>query len=293
MIDDALQLHLQTKATTVCRAWSVTRRDGLALGFTDHDRDLTFEGLVFSASSGLAASAVEQMTGLAVDNAEAVGLLSDAKIRESDNLSGFYDGAEVKSWLVNWADTTVRRLTFRGKLGEIERRDGGFRAELRSQTDALNQSRGRAYTRSCGAVLGDAMCGVDLDDPAYAGTFEVLSIAGETRLHLASPTKFAEGWFQFGTIEAAGATISGFRGIVKRDAVTGSGRMVELWEPADGVSVGDTVLLRAGCDKRFATCRNKFSNSLNFRGFPDIPGEDWLMSYPVRAAANTGGSRRL
>ena len=51
---------------------------------------------------------------------------------------------------------------------------------------------------------------------------------------------------------------------------------------------GDMLRFTAGCDKRAETCRMKFANMPNFRGFPHIPGEDWLTAYP-RAGRNTGG----
>ena len=57
-----------------------------------------------------------------------------------------------------------------------------------------------------------------------------------------------------------------------------------------GLVAGDLLRLEAGCDKRAETCREKFGNFLNFRGFPHIPGEDWLASYPVRSHRNDGGS---
>ena len=54
-----------------------------------------------------------------------------------------------------------------------------------------------------------------------------------------------------------------------------------------------TAMPGAACDRRFATCRDTFANQLNFQGFPDIPGDDFL---PVHAAtaggAADGGSRR-
>ncbi|MFT6426340.1 MAG: hypothetical protein ACJAYH_002126 [Celeribacter sp.] len=34
----------------------------------------------------------------------------------------------------------------------------------------------------------------------------------------------------------------------------------------------------------------KFDNFLNFQGFPHIPGEDWLTSYPQSSDLNEGGS---
>jgi uncharacterized phage protein (TIGR02218 family) len=58
------------------------------------------------------------------------------------------------------------------------------------------------------------------------------------------------------------------------------------------LAVGDRVRLTAGCDKRMETCRLKFNNFLNFQGFPDLPGEDWVMAVPKKGNANTGGSRR-
>jgi uncharacterized phage protein (TIGR02218 family) len=35
-----------------------------------------------------------------------------------------------------------------------------------------------------------------------------------------------------------------------------------------------------GCDKRLETCRDRFANTLNFRGEPHLPGNDLLTRYP-------------
>ena len=86
---------------------------------------------------------------------------------------------------------------------------------------------------------------------------------------------------------------AGLWGMIKDDRFAGADRVVELWEPLRGIiEAGTSVRLTAGCDKRFQTCSGKFANLLNFQGFPDLPGEDWMVSYPKRAGANTGGSRR-
>ncbi|MFV2035819.1 MAG: DUF2163 domain-containing protein, partial [Halocynthiibacter sp.] len=83
-LSQAFQAHLQTGHTTLARCWAVTRQDGVVLGFTDHDRDLKFEGVAFSASSGMSARTLAQTSGLAVDNSEAMGALSSAAITEED-----------------------------------------------------------------------------------------------------------------------------------------------------------------------------------------------------------------
>ena len=80
--------HLAGAASTVCRCWALTRRDGLVLGFTDHDVTLNFDGIAFVADSGMSARALEQTTGLAVDNSEALGILSHSAVTEADVPNG-------------------------------------------------------------------------------------------------------------------------------------------------------------------------------------------------------------
>lgn len=290
MIPAELQAHLDGGATTTCRAWTVTRRDGVVLGFTDHDCDLVIEGVAHRAGSGLTARALQQGTGLAVDNTEAVGALSDAAISEGDLAAGRYDAAEVRIWLVNWADVAQRAEVFRGSLGEVTRLGAEFRAELRALSEALNQPVGLAYTRGCSAVLGDGRCGFDTTQPGYFAECVVEEVDGERRVfRFADFGGFDDRWFEFGRVEVLDGAASGLAGLVKSDRVAGQGRAIELWHGlrAD-LRPGDRLRFTAGCDKQAGTCRMKFTNMPNFRGFPHIPGEDWLTAYP-RAGQNTGG----
>lgn len=76
---------------------------------------------------------------------------------------------------------------------------------------------------------------------------------------------------------------SGFNaGIVKEirgwDATSNT---VTLFLPlAFEVFSGTKVRVYPGCDKRIATCQSKFSNVINFRGEPYVPGQDELTNYP-------------
>lgn len=55
---------------------------------------------------------------------------------------------------------------------------------------------------------------------------------------------------------------------------------IELWLPQSEIPViGDFLMLQAGCDQRRETCRDKFNNVINFRGEPDLPGDDAIESY--------------
>jgi uncharacterized phage protein (TIGR02218 family) len=55
------------------------------------------------------------------------------------------------------------------------------------------------------------------------------------------------------------------------------------------IAIGDAFTVTAGCDKSFATCRARFANTDNFRGFPQIPGNDFLLASPVQGAPGNNG----
>ena len=285
--------HAASGLTTLCRCWAIRRSDGVEYGFTDHDLPLAFDGVMFKAETGLTAAALTQSTGLSVDNTEALGALSDAAITEADIEAGRFDGAEVRAWLVNWADVTVRWLQFRGTIGEMRRSGGAFHAELRGLTEALNRPLGRIYQKPCTAVLGDASCRFDPKSSGYFAEVSVERVQDRRILRWEGFADFAPQWFQRGRMDVLSGEGAGLWGTVKDDRILGKDRVVELWEPLRGVlEAGTSIRLSAGCDKRFETCKAKFSNVVNYQGFPDLPGEDWMVRYPKRADANSGGSRR-
>ena len=72
----ALQSALDSGTTTLCWCWKLTTRDGAVLGFTDHDRDLDFDGVTYRATTGFTASDMQSSLGLNVDNLEVAGALS-------------------------------------------------------------------------------------------------------------------------------------------------------------------------------------------------------------------------
>ena len=287
---DGLLAHLAEGLTTVARCWRLARRDGLVLGFTDHDCDLAFEGCVFRATTGLSASSLVQENGLSVDNAEAMGALSDAAITEEDIAAGRWDGAEVTAWLVNWQEPGQRALRFSGAIGEVRRGAGAFHAELRGLSERLNVPRGRVFHPDCSAVLGDRSCRVDLAAPGYSVEVPVERASEASVFRFAGLAGFSERWFERGRALVTGGAAEGLAGAIKLDRILEGKREITLWEPLGAeVLPGDTVLLEAGCDRRAETCRKKFDNLLNFRGFPHVPGADWLMAVPARTGGNDGG----
>ena len=64
-LSPSMQAKLDQRATTFCHCWRIARSDATVLGFTDHDRDLTFNGVTFRANTGLSASQLESSVGFA------------------------------------------------------------------------------------------------------------------------------------------------------------------------------------------------------------------------------------
>lgn len=290
-IPPALQAHLDSGATTIATCWRLTRADGTVFGFTDHDRALAFDDTTFAAMTGGTLSALESSAGLSVDNAEIEGAFSAAALTAADFDAGRYDGAMLQVWRVNWQDTEQRVLLKTGTLGEVRRRGQSYTAELRGLSARLDEETGRVYQHGCDAVLGDARCGVDLDAPAYKGGATVSTVPGASEISVTGLDAFADGWFSHGLVTFTSGQNDGLRVPVRRH-VAGTTHRLILWQPPRRPVVeGDTLTVTAGCNRRFATCRAKFSNGLNFRGMPHIPGNDFVTRYPVSGEPNTGGKR--
>ena len=203
---------------TLATLWLLTRRDGVVLGFTDHDRPLTLHGVVCAPQTGLTPGAAKAELGPGPGDAEVQGVLDAAALTEADIAAGLYDRAEIAAWRADWTAPDASGLElWRGRIAALERTGSGYVAHVAGPLAALGVVTGRTYQRACDAVLGDARCRVDLTLPANAG---------------------------------------------------------------------------ATCDKAWTTCRDRFANLLNFQGFPDIPGDDFLAVYASDSPANTGGSRR-
>ena len=282
-LGSGLAAHLATGATTLCWCWRLTRIDGVKLGFTDHDFDVVFDGTTFEAAAGFTASDIKDGVGLSVDNLEVTGALSSAHLSEADLGAGRYDDARVEIFRVNWQSPDQRVLMRSGSLGEVRRTAHSFSAEVRGLAHYLQQPKGRLYQMTCDADVGDAHCGVSLATAAFRGTGAIVTAASARRFTVSGLSSFAHDFFTRGLLTFTSGPASGLALEVKAHASIAGAVTVELWAEAEGPPIaGNTFTVTAGCDKRIATCKARFSNAINFRGFPSMPGNDFLTTVARR-----------
>ena len=214
-ISEGLKSHLSSGATTLCWLWKVTRRDGIVLGFTDHDKSLVVDGVTYEMSSSLIPSDTDNRLGFAADNGTVQGVFDSARITAVDIRAGLYENAVIDSYRVNWRLPEQLLHMSTGRLGTIRQSGDSFEAEWTGQSVLLERSTGRVFSKLCDATFGDSRCGLNASD------------------------------FTDGTI----------------------------------------------CPRSYEACQNQFDNTLNFRGFPFLLGDDALQAAPQIGALRDGSSR--
>ncbi|MDP1027783.1 DUF2163 domain-containing protein [Sphingomonas sp. KR1UV-12] len=264
---------LEGEATTIALCWRIERRDGVAIGLTAHDRDLTVDGLVHRAAPGMVPSAVRRQVGLTADTMEVAGALASDAIGERDLLEGRWDGARVRLFAVDWTDGAARVELGEGTIGAVEMADGRFAAELAGPGARLGRAAVEETSPGCRASLGDRRCRV-----AMAGRrrFARVTAAEGAVLTLTVNEPVANG-YGGGMVR----WLDGRNGGLSQAIAGSTGRTVTLVAPpVREVAAGTLVELVEGCDRTLATCAARFGNAANFRGEPHLPGMDLLTRWP-------------
>ena len=291
IIPPALQTHLDSGTTTLCYCWKLTLRSGQIIGFTDHDEAVVFDGVSFEAQAGFSSSEIHSSLGFAVDNLEASGALKSAQLDEVRLNAGDYDHASIEIWRVNWQDATQRILQRKGHLGEVNYGQGHFKAEVRGLAHLMNQPKGRLFQFGCDALLGDARCGVNLNLGVFRGVATIAAVR-ENSFDVSGLNGFADDWFTRGVLSWNIGPNAGRALAIKRHRAFATTSRVDLWQaPKFVIAAGEQIIVNAGCDKQFSSCKSKFANHLNFRGFPHMPGNDFVMAVASKNDANNGASR--
>lgn len=271
-VNASLAAHLGGEVTTLATCWKLTRRDGAVMGFTDHDVDVVVDGLLYNAATGMTSSAVSASNTLKVDELDIEGMLHSDAITQDDVLKGLYDYAEVEVFLVDYTGDAEGMLTLRtGWLGEVTLKGNQFVVEIRGLSQALQQTIGDIYSPGCRAMLGDTHCKVNLALYTVSG---VVTATDDIYAIEASGLVQADGYFTAGTVQF----ISGVNAGVTAEVKYYSDKRFYFTLPLrQACGVGDAFTAVAGCDKTTVACKSRFTNILNFRGEPHVPGTDRML----------------
>jgi uncharacterized phage protein (TIGR02218 family) len=182
------------------------------------------------------------------------------------------DAAAIELFQVNYNDTSMGRINVRrGYLGEIRTQGSRFVAELRGMMQLLQQQIGRIYTPGCNADLFDARCA--LSAAAFVSSATVTAVSSDRLFTATGLSAAPTGYFTGGLLTWTGELNIGLEMEVKA-FTSGAGTLQLFLGMPYAVEVGDAFQVLPGCDKSITTCRLKFNNVVNFRGFPHIPGPD-------------------
>lgn len=266
---------LEGQLTTTAYGWRLERSDGVAIGFTSHDRDVLIDGLLYRASPGMAPSSIVETLGLEIGSLEVSGALTSDAIRAEEIEAGIWDGAALTVFLFDWANPTAAVFTLAmGHLGAINWSGSAFEVEFLGPAARLSASGVPLASPTCRARFAGPGC--NLNARRFTQEAIVVAVQGQT-LTLASPLGSDPSHFALGEVR----WLSGPNCGQKQQIVSATATAIILTAPpAFPIEESTPVSLLQGCDRTIATCSDRFGNALNFRGEPYLPGNDLLTRYP-------------
>jgi uncharacterized phage protein (TIGR02218 family) len=260
--------------TLACDLYTFTLRSGTILTYTSADVPITWNGYTYLADSVLVGGLkFKSEAGVEVDQQQIV-----LAARETDTVAGvpviqalrlgIFDGASIlreRAFLTAWADPPVGTvIMFKGRIGTIDK-IGRTEAEITVNSDLvlldLDMPR-NTYSPSCQHVLYDSGCGLAKNTFGANGTVG----SGSTAVVIKWVSSSAA--YKQGTITFTSGALNGATATIKDATAT---ELVLAYPLLSAPAVGVSFTAYQGCDHTRETCRTKFSNELNFRGFRHIP----------------------
>ncbi len=266
---------------TMADCYTLTLVTGGTFYFTDYDVSVVWNGNTFVAESMLIKGfKFKVATGLEVDRQQITILPQPGSTFNGSpwlNVirDGAFDGAQIQRDRV-FIDPAlpggIDGLTlFKGRVSTVDK-VGRTSAQVTvaSPLVVLDYYMPRnIFSPTCLHVLYDAGCGIS------AVTFQTSTTvgAGSTQL-LINSASASQNQVQ-GTMLFTSGLNSGIRATIK-SAVNGVSWTL-MYPLPNAPTTGDGIVAYFGCDHTAATCQAKFSNLVNFRGFPNIPPPDYAV----------------
>lgn len=268
-IDISLLNEYKKNASTLSTCMKIVRYDGLTFRVTDHDEEVTFNNEIYSPRNSYESSNINSSKDLSVDTLEISGVADPIFFNEADILAGRLDGSEFEFFRVNWLNPSHKDILRKGFLGSVTKTRSSIKLELRGLAQLLQQNIVESFNERCNADLFDSRCKVLRASFTTSSVIDAL-LSNDIIICNALSLQ-SDGYYDFGYVEF----ITGLNAGLKKEVAVHSGNQVTLLEGFPfSISIGDQIKVYAGCNKFHDTCKTKFNNLINFRGFAFIPGSD-------------------
>jgi uncharacterized phage protein (TIGR02218 family) len=279
----ALIALLATDNFYMADLYTITLVSGSTYRYATADIDIVYGGSTFLSISGLLTrNSYKLVIGTEVDtlqitiapNQTTPNLLNGLPFIQSA-VNGSLDGATVKlerAFMPIWGDTSAGTvILFVGKVSDITGDRTNIQINVKSQLELLNiQMPKNLYQAPCAHILYDTGCSLNISD--FTHNFTLSTVIDQFNIPTGlSQFTFGETYFEQGILTC----LTGVNAGAKRTVKTYMNGMARIALSLPNMpNIGDTFSISAGCNKLQATCADKFTNLLQFRGFPYVPAPE-------------------
>lgn len=272
-ISAGLQTRLDSGLFTLNVLFRIERTDATIFAFTDADVSIEYDGDTYLP--GITDGRDSQRLGLAPSSQQFDAIIDSAYLPQADVDDGLFDYAALKVFAIDRnavADGPIKGL--RGNLGKVERGDVMAQVEVRSLLDRLRQTVSQLFLLKCPHDLGDARCTVNL--VPFTVTGSVTGVADNQ--NFTTSLGGAAGLYDAGLLTWTAGNNNGRARHVKRYTLPVANGVFELaFAMEREVQIGDTFSVSQGCLKTTEDCIARYSNIVNYGGFPFIPGQTKML----------------
>ena len=264
-INTKLQQHLSSEILTIAHCLQIILQNKKIIGLTNFDQNLHIDNITYEATSELIIDTLKYNFNYG-NSTKIETTINNNIIKEEEIISGLYDSAIVKIFLVNYTDLTQGSvILFYGNIDEITLINDKLIAELSGLYNILSRNIGDFFSSSCRAQFCDNKCKLNKEE--FTNIYSITRVISDQEFECINLINI-DNYYTYGFITFIGGENNNSTVEVKSHNQT----YIKFYNTLPKkISVHDTFSIVAGCDKSFTTCSNRFNNSKNFRGEPHIP----------------------
>lgn len=259
--------------------YTFTLKSGTVLRYTDADIDVEWEGNLYKADELLITrGSITTSVGLEVDEMQVnitaltTGIIANGMTFYQMLTKGLFDNAGFtvnRAFFSEWGKTPVGVIKrFSGRVSDIEFSRSQADLTVSSYIKMLDIAMPRnLFETSCNHTPFSAGCGLNKANWGVGGSVQ----SGSTKsLIKTGIVRDDEDYFTLGMLTFTTGLNAGISRTIK-SYNNKTGEVVPVAAFPAEVSIGDTFMVYAGCDRTMDCCKKRFNNLANFRGFPFTP----------------------